>query len=263
MVLTRRAELVATSRADELSLRALADVVDVTVDENVRIIGGQMGSLLLTAFPVAGVPARRTGYADTAITPELAGSGVLHERLLARGYGATSGNNYTKPVPDLAVPGAPVPELSVDLLVPSGDGRFRSIEHGGRAFDAESGLMLALAAEPILIESGATLLDGTVIELTARVPTVEIALVIKAHAYASRRDVRDVEDIYQLLEIAGTYPSDEIGGWRLNEKALGGSRRDAAAHLHDLARGSRRLDIADVPPSRLAALIAEHVTLTR
>jgi hypothetical protein len=53
--------------------------------------------------------------------------------------------------------------------------------------------MLALAAEPILIESGATLLDGTVIEFTARVPTVEMALVVRAHAYASRREDRDVE----------------------------------------------------------------------
>lgn len=263
MVVIRRAELVATSRADELSLRALADVVDVTVDEKVRIIGGQMSSLLLTAFPVAGVPTRRTGDADTAITTELAGSGVLHERLLALGYSATSGNNYTKPVPDLAVPGAPVPELSVDLLVPSGDGHFRSIEHGGRAFDAAPGLMLALAAEPTFVESGATLLDGTVIEFTARVPTVEMALVIKAHAYASRREDRDVEDIYRLLEIADTYTYDEIGGWRLNENELTGSRRDAAAYLHDVARGSRRLVGVDVPTSRLAALIAELVTLTR
>lgn len=263
MVLTRRADLVATSRADELSLRALADVVDITGVENARIIGGQMSSLLLTAFPVAGVRARRTGDADTAITTELAGSGVLHERLLARGYSATSGNNYTKPAPDLAIPGAPVPELSVDLLVPSGDGRFRSIEHGGRAFDAAPGLMLALAAEPILIESGATLLDGTLIEFTACVPTAEMALIVKAHAYASRREDRDVEDIYRLLEIADTYPSDEIGGWRLKEDGLSGSRRDAAFQLHDLARGSRRLEIADVPPSRLAALIAEHITLMR
>ena len=156
-----------------------------------------------------------------------------------------------------------MPELSVDLLVPSGDGRFRSIQHGGRAFDATPGLMLALASEPILIESRATLLDGTVIEFTARVPTVEMALVIKAHAYASRREDRDVEDIYRLLEITDTYPSDEIGGWRLNEQGLGGSRRDVAGHLHDLARGSRRLDIAGLPPSRLAALIAGHITLTR
>lgn len=94
MVLRRRAELVATSRADELSFQALADVAEITSDQNVRIIGGQMTSLLLTAFPVPGVPARRTRDADTAITTELAGSGVLHHRLVARGYTATAGNSY-------------------------------------------------------------------------------------------------------------------------------------------------------------------------
>lgn len=124
MVLRRRAELVATSRADELSLHALADVAEITADQNVRIIGGQMTSLLLTAFPVPGVPARRTRDADTAITTELAGSGVLHDRLVARGYTATAGNSYSKAVPELAVPGTLVPELSIDLLVPSLDGRF-------------------------------------------------------------------------------------------------------------------------------------------
>ena len=126
MELRRRAELVATSRADELSLRALADVAAVTVDEDARIVGGQMTALLLTAFPVPGVPARRTRDADTAITTELAGSGVLHERLTALGYAATAGNNYSRPVPELAEAGEEPPELSVDLLVPSRSRRSRS-----------------------------------------------------------------------------------------------------------------------------------------
>lgn len=79
MAVRGRAELVATSRADDLSLRALADIAELTTDENVRIVGGQMVSLLLTAFPVPGVAPRRTRDADTAITTELAGSGALHE----------------------------------------------------------------------------------------------------------------------------------------------------------------------------------------
>jgi hypothetical protein len=62
---------------------------------------------------------------DAAITTELAGSGVIHQRLLDPGYAAAGGNSYTRPVPDLAVAGRPVPELAVDLLVPSLDGRFR------------------------------------------------------------------------------------------------------------------------------------------
>jgi len=89
VAIRRRAVLIATARADELSLRALADITKTTADHNVRIVGGQMASLLLTAFPVSGITTRRTRDADTAITTELAGSGTIHDRLVARGYNVT------------------------------------------------------------------------------------------------------------------------------------------------------------------------------
>jgi hypothetical protein len=255
----RRVELVASAFADELSLRALAEITEITADQNVRVIGGQMVSLLLATFPVVGIGARRTRDADTAITTELAGSGVLHERLLEHGYVATRGNSYARPMPALAVADGPVPELAVDLLVPSLDGRFRPQEHGGRAFDAAPGLAPTLAAQPVVIDVGARLLDGSRLAFTARVPTVEYALVIKALSYGSRLEPRDVEDIHRLLEIADTYPPDEIGGWQMHAAPLGGSRRDAARHLHELARQTRRtnaLGDAAIPAARLAALIA-------
>ena len=260
MGLRRRVELAATTYADELSLRSLAELSTITADQNVRIIGGQMASLLLTAFPVPPIAVRRTRDADAAITTELAGSGVIHQRLRDHGYAATAGNSYTRPVADLAVAGGPVPELAVDLLVPSLDGRFRPQEHGERAFDAAPGLALALAAEPIVIDTAARLLDGRVLEFTVPVPTVELALVIKALSYGSRLQDRDVEDIYRLLEITGAYPSDEIGGWRLHETPLRAARRDAAVHLHALARRSRRRLDLDVPTARLATLIASLVS---
>ena len=255
----RRVEVVAAASADELSLRALTEIATITADQNVRIIGGQMVSLLLAAYPVPGIGARRTRDADTAITTELAGSGILHDRLLGHGYTATGGNSYARPVPDLAVAGGPIPELAVDLLVPSLDGRFRPQEHGGRAFDSAPGLAPALAVAPIVIDAGARLLDGSRLEFTARVPTVEYALVIKALSHASRVQARDVEDIHRLLEIANAYPPDEIGGWQLHNGTPRGSRRDAAAHLHELARQTRRarhLGDSDVPLARLATLIA-------
>jgi hypothetical protein len=259
LVLRHRAELVATSRADELALRALAEIVEVTREEDVRIVGGQMAALLLAAFPVAGITARRTRDADTAITTELAGSGVLHNRLIARGWTATSGNSYVRSPPELAAPHHSTPGLQVDLLVPSLDSRFRSSRHGGRAFDSAPGLAPALAAEPIELETGVTLLDGTLLEFITRVPTVELAVVIKAYAYASRHMDRDAEDIYRLLEIVDAHPSDTMGGWRLNEPGLRGSRRDAAVRLRELARHTRRLTNADIPTARLAVLIAAHV----
>jgi ribosome-binding protein aMBF1 (putative translation factor) len=62
------------------------------------------------------------------------------------------------------------------------------------------------------------------------------------------------------VEIIDTYPPDEIGGWRLSETPLRASRRDAAVHLHELARRSRRLSDLDVPAARIATPIASLVT---
>ncbi|GIJ48888.1 hypothetical protein Val02_57740 [Virgisporangium aliadipatigenens] len=259
MDLRRRIALAATSYADDLSFRSLAEVSEITADQNVRIIGGQMASLLLAAFPVPGIGARRTRDTDAAITTELAGSGVVHQRLLDRGYAATSGNSYARAVPELAAAGAPVPELAVDLLVPSLDGRFRPEEYGGRAFDAAPGLAPVLAADPIVIDVSARLLDGAVLEFTVRVPTVELALVVKALSYGSRLQARDVEDIYRLLEIADTHAADEIGGWQLRAPSLRGSRRDAAVQLNELARRTRRMSGSEVPAGRLAALVVSLV----
>lgn len=143
--------------------------------------------------------------------------------------------------------------------MPSLDARFRPALHGGRAFDSAPGLAPALASEPIQIAARIRLLGNTTMEIVARVPTVEIALVIKAFAYASRGVDRDIEDIYRLLEIVDAYPAEAIGGWRLDELDLRGSRRDAAIHLHELGRQTRRLRTADVPGARLAALIAGHL----
>ncbi len=91
------------------------------------------------------------------------------------------------------------------------------------------------------------------------VPTVELAVIVKVHAWASRVQPRDVEDIYRLLEIVDAYPADDIGGWQLDQEGLRASRRDSVAHLHQLGRRSRRPNEADVPSARLAALIAAHV----
>lgn len=59
MVVKRSAEIAAASRADDLALRALAEIVAITSDENVRILGGQMVALLMAAFPVPGISPRR------------------------------------------------------------------------------------------------------------------------------------------------------------------------------------------------------------
>ena len=98
MAITRRVEVVATTNADDLSLRSLAEISAITADQNVRIIGGQMASLLLSAFPGSGIAPRRTRDADAGIPTELAGSGLLHERLIAHGFAATSGRSWSSEI---------------------------------------------------------------------------------------------------------------------------------------------------------------------
>lgn len=57
VVLRYRAELVATSRADELSLDALADVAEIIADQNAHITGEQMTSAVRVPHPRSPRPA--------------------------------------------------------------------------------------------------------------------------------------------------------------------------------------------------------------
>lgn len=97
MTLHHRVEAVVTSRADDAAFRALADIAAITEGAaDVRIVGGQMVSLLVSAFPAEGTITRRTADADAAITAEIASSGDLDRDLTAFGYSSTSGNRYEK-----------------------------------------------------------------------------------------------------------------------------------------------------------------------
>ena len=64
----RSAEIAATSRADDLALRALAEIVAITSDENVRIVGGQMVALLMAAFPVPGISRSEEHTSELPVT---------------------------------------------------------------------------------------------------------------------------------------------------------------------------------------------------
>ena len=65
--------------ADDAAVQALADVAEITKRiENDRIVGGDMVSLLLSAFPVRGALLRRT--ADAHLTPFQASD--LHSLLI-------------------------------------------------------------------------------------------------------------------------------------------------------------------------------------
>lgn len=243
---------VSTSRADDAAFLALADIVRITVDfDDVRVVGGHMSSLLLTTFPVAEAIVRRTADADVAISVEVAASGDVHEALLAARYAEESGNHYVKG------------DQTIDLLVPAAATTFGTSHHGDRAFDAAPGLQLAMAASPLVLDIHVILLDGSTIDLTARVPSVEVAVVLKSYATVSRSLPKDYTDLYNLLCIAYAYEATETGGWKLDRAPLSGARADASRILHpiaDRARSSRLLSEAGVPAPRFAALVRELVT---
>lgn len=215
----------ATGPEDDAAIRALKDISDLLADENGWcIVGGHMTSLLTARFPSPGFAARRTGDADAGIPVELARSGVVHERLLRAGYESESGNRYVKP-------GFP-PQPTIDLLVPAWEHRFAFEELGGRAFDAVPGLPLALATSGEL-QVGATMLRGNEHTFTTRIPSVEAAVVLKANTWGLRMQQRDAVDLHNLFCIVRA--EHDIGTWKLREKRLTGTRRDAAVHLHALA----------------------------
>ncbi|NQX14137.1 hypothetical protein HQQ80_21125 [Microbacteriaceae bacterium VKM Ac-2855] len=243
---------------DDLALRSLIDVARILdADDSSCIVGGQMVSILTTAFPVAGVEIRRTADTDAGIAPAIAASGRIHEQLSSAGYKEESGNRYTKGVdPDRMV---------VDLLVPSPSGEFAAAEYGGRAFDAVPGLHLALHGHALTVDVGVTQLDGDHQRLEVRVPGVEAAVVLKALSYSSRRASKDVEDLYSLLHIANAYGSEEIGGWSLRAEPLSGSRKDASRSLHALARALRMgvvIGADQIPAEVFGALLERLVART-
>lgn len=174
-MIRRSVETVATSNADDAAYLALEDVARITEDlDEVRVVGGHMTSLLLTAFPVSGAVIRRTADADAAISTSIAVSGRIHRALTNAGYVDTSGNHYAKG------------RLEVDLLVPSGTDEFVRVEHGGRGFDAAPGLMRVFAVEPIVLDVGVMLTNGSRHGFAVRVPPVELAVTLKAYAATSR-----------------------------------------------------------------------------
>lgn len=253
-MITTTIETVATSRADDLAFRALADVAAATAGFETRIVGGQMVSLLTTAYPTPDAITRQTSDADAAITLELAASGALHDLLTAAGYAASAGNSYEKH------------GQRIDLLIPAGRNSFARQEIGGRGFDAAPGLHLALASTPIHSTVNVLLTDGAPLTFAARLPTVEVALVLKAAAYASRRAAKDLTDLHNLLQIGRHYEPEAHDGWRLDEPGLTGVRGDAQRALHDAADTARRnpsMAVAGVRPEVLGALIRSQIGTPR
>lgn len=250
------AHLVAAGAEDDAAIESLSDVARLLARfDEVVVIGGHMVSILAAAHPSPGFVERRTADSDAGAPVELAATGELHDALSASGYVAEAGNRYVKS-------GKAQPAPTIDLLVPSLNGRFHAGEFGGRAFDAVPGLSVALpAATPVRVV--ANRLTGREITFEVMVPNVEAAVVLKAHSWASRLAQKDVIDLNNLLSIVDHHSTEAIGPWRLGDHGLIGSRRDAARHLHRLAglAEADRLPRSRVDPRRLVVLIRRHVSV--
>lgn len=226
-MITRTYETFSSSRASDNAFRALDDVAKITADlEETRVVGGLMSTLLLEAFPAPSTVTRHTSDVDTAISVDLASKGTLHDRLLEAGYEAQKGNRYANG------------NRMVDLLVPSDRGQFAPVLHGGRAFDSAPGIRLALAGEPIVHQLRVELTTGETLAIEVRTPTHEHAVIIKSLVTRTRRDGKDLLDIYNLLLSSDTFDADKIGGWSLDAAELKGARRDARLALHALVERS-------------------------
>lgn len=253
-MITKTIETLATSRADDLAFRALADVATLTQGIDSRVVGGQMVGLLATAYPTPATVIRQTADADAAITTQMAASGRVHDLLTKAGYIATSGNSYEKH------------GQTIDLLVPSDRDRFARQMHGRRGFDAAPALHLVLSASPILASVNVLLTDGSSLAFEVRLPSVEFAVVLKAGAYAGRSSAKDITDLHNLLQIVNGYDPKAYGGWRLDEPGLPGARGDAQRtlqHIADTARRSPAIRDAGVRPEVLSALIRSKVGAPR
>ncbi|MHC5796659.1 hypothetical protein ACVXZ4_10915 [Lacisediminihabitans sp. FW035] len=116
--------------------------------------------------------------------------------------------------------------------------------------------------EPILLDVGAMLTDGSRHEFVVRVPSVELAVSLKAYATISRAAPKDLTDLYNLLSVANSYDAGQIGAWTLNGH-LRGTRLDTGRILHNIADNARPSALvleAGIPQERLVALIRKLVT---
>lgn len=248
-MISKNLQLVSTSNLDDASFWALKDICDLTADQNIRVVGGQMIEMMRTAFPTPGLSVRSTIDADAAIETEFAASGNVHELLTNAGYEATHGNSYKKD------------RQKIDLLVGNMLGKFKTEIFGERAFDSAPGIQLALDAAPLNFNVQALLKDGTSLEFVARTPSVELAVCIKSLSYQSRLSEQDMVDLYYLLKIVNNHEIDQLGGWRLDQPAKATrlhSQRALQTLSQNLNRPNKPISV-DIDRAEFIALLAKWV----
>lgn len=248
-------EVHSISRADDLSFLGQKAVADAAAsDEEYRIVGGTMVRLLGLAYPTPAARARATVDADAAVD-KVEAVGPMVERLKADDFTQEGGNLFFKTLD-------PQHRIEVNLLLThrGSNSGMRPLEVPGVGqVDTLPELAFALAQPGLELAMTVTLIGGDVIEYTTRIPGLEAATVLKAHAWKSRYAHKDLVDLGSLLEIREAHP---YLPWRLSTPPLTVSRRDTAHILHTLRTGalSRKGEgKPGIDRLRMSALILRHV----
>jgi len=176
-------ELTSLSRANDLSLVALADLTEAAAKANLnhRVIGGQMVTLHLHLAGVQHqVPERETADADAGVPRSITDVEQLTdlvEALTERRYEQVRGDRFER-----AADGA-----IIDLLVPSYTSRRR---HN-------------VVVGPLIVTVTARLTDDRAHgPIEVHLPSLPAAVAIKAHAWQDRRADSDALDVARLLYAA-------------------------------------------------------------
>lgn len=257
--LSHEVHLVAMSNADELGYLGQQAVSEaVAPGGDYRIVGGHMVRLLLAVHPTPAATPRSTLNADAPVG-DIEVIGPLVDGLLAQDFVKKGGIVFRKQADG---PDSIEVNLLLSRLSHSQGLGYRGVEGVGQV-DTLPELSFVMMSEPMVLDVTAELRDGREIAYRTRIPDVEAAVVLKAHAWKARRmrDDKDLADLSTLLEIRHAYPDVR---WKLDGPGLQGFRRDSARILHDLASTiTRRHACYKVPATvdrkRVAALIQQYV----
>ncbi|WP_280377719.1 hypothetical protein [Nocardia wallacei] len=254
-----------TSNASDRGFLALTDLHAATAQlaaSTYRIIGGHMVQMLQHAYPLQDWQLRGTADADAGIDNQtlVATQTRLDEHLLQLGYRLQSGNRYSR---DCATG-----QLDVDILVARGGSGLtmtdRSVEIGDRTMDSAPGLHLAIEADALLINATVDLKSTEQLQFRVPVPDVEAAIILKALAWKSRLEGKDVADLATLFEIAHQH-RHALRTWKLGPKTRG-TRAETIEALRllvrNLDRGRWREALkGKASTARLASLIRTQTEL--
>lgn len=190
-----------SSVAEHLGFIALSDAAEAMGEQDGRIIGGQMISLLVSRWEVNLL--RATQDADLGVRPAVVNTPDLTDRLLGMGYTRSAGNRFERPIEGLPAQDGKPRNAVIDILVPSYQTRVRENRmFGDHLVTTEvPGLASALQKPAIDLEVQVRMLDEESRTIPVRLPDEVGALILKLMARTVRDEDKDAVDVWRALEV--------------------------------------------------------------